>query len=286
MGFNPKYRDKFVAFIDILGFKQLVEHSETDDGIELQEILDLLKVFGEEGERAHFERYGPIICPRSLAIEKHLDFRLTQVSDCVIVSAEISPAGVINLLSHCKKVAVGFLVRGVMCRGYVTRGKVFHTEKHIIGTGYQTAYESEAGVRAFKKAADERGTPFIEVDTSVVDYVVNSTDECVQKMFGRMVKSDGELSAIFPFDPFSHSLALGSFGVKFDPVKEHQSNDVVRSIIKKLKQRIQERVDPANLQAVAKAQHYLSMLDEQLDACDKTDEMIDVMCQPFPRRSL
>ena len=39
-----EYKDKFIAFIDILGFKQFVEQSSQSDGMALAEILALLEV--------------------------------------------------------------------------------------------------------------------------------------------------------------------------------------------------------------------------------------------------
>jgi hypothetical protein len=282
----PEYRDKFVAFIDVLGFKQLVERSTSGDGETLSEVLALLQAFGNQNERSLFEQHGPFVCPYSRAIDRNLDFRLTQISDCVVVSSEVSPAGAINLLSHCTKVVLSLLVKGAMCRGYVTRGPVFHTDSQVIGTGYQAAYEGEGGVVAFKREADERGTPFVQVDQSVVDYVLNNSDECVRKMYGRMVKCDGDVSAIFTFECLSHSFALGGFGVKFDPDAERRSNEVVRSNIRRLKERVQARVDPSNTKAVARARHYLAILDRQLEICDTTDKMIDDLRQPFPRRRL
>lgn len=282
----PEYRDKFVAFIDVLGFKSLVEQSTRGEGETLAEVLALLESFGSHNERSLFQQYGPTICPCSRVLEKNLDFRLTQISDCVILSAEVSPGGVINILGHCSRVVTGFLLKGVMCRGYITRGPIFHTDTQVIGTGYQAAYAGESGVVAFKHEADEQGTPFVQVDQAVVDYVLKETDHCVQKMYGRMVKSDGDVSAIFPFDRFSHSFAIGGFGGKFDPEQEHRSNDVVRSNIRTLKERVQARVDQSNPKAVAKVRHYLSMLDDQLEVCDRTDETIDLLCQPFPRQGL
>lgn len=283
---DPEYLDKFVAFIDVLGFKSLVEQSTRGEGETLAEVLALLETFGSHNERSLFQQHGPTICPCSHVLEKHLDFRLTQISDCVILSAEVSPGSVINLLGYCSRVVTGFLLKGVICRGYITRGPIFHTDTQVIGTGYQAAYAGESGVVAFKREADEQGTPFVQVDQAVFDYVLKETDDCVRKMYGRMVKSDGDVSAIFPFDRFSHSFAIGGFGVKFDPEREHRSNDVVRSSIRMLKERVQARVDQSNPKAVAKVRHYLSILDDQLNVCDRTDEMIDLLCQPFPRQRL
>jgi len=179
---------------------------------------------------------------------------------------------------------VGFLLKGVMCRGYVTRGSIYHSESQIIGTGYQSAFASESVVTAFKREADEHGTPFVEIDQPVSEYVAVNGDDCVRKMYGRMVKSDGEVSAIFPFDRLSHSFVIGGFGVKFDPARERRANDVVRSNIRVLRSRVEVRIDSQNPRAVSKGRHYLAMLDDQLAVCDTTDEMIDSLSCPFPSR--
>jgi hypothetical protein len=62
-----------------------------------------------------------------------------------------------------------------------------------------------------------------------------------------------------------------------------KSNDNLRNNIKRYKDRIESFISPANAQAQAKAGHYLKALDEQLLACDKTDEAIRMLCKPFGR---
>src|SRR6267378_3569937 len=79
--------------------------------------------------------------PFAARVRADLDFRLTQISDCVVVSTEISPAGVINLVNRCWGAVIRLLQNGLMCRGYITRGRIFHTETQVIGTGYQRAYQ-------------------------------------------------------------------------------------------------------------------------------------------------
>jgi hypothetical protein len=160
-----------------------------------------------------------------------------------------------------------------MCRGYITRGPVYHTETQVIGSGYQAAFAAEADVTAFKREADERGTPFVEIDASIAEYVASCGDSCVQMMYSRNVKNDGTVSAVFPFARFSHSFAIGGFGGRFDPKKERESNDVVRSNIHKLKKRVEAHINQ-NDNALIKGRHYLAILDEQLVICDQTDEFI------------
>lgn len=280
------FSDKFVAFVDILGFNNLVTDSERGSGIPLSEILGLLKELGTGKERDHFDKYGPTCCPMAPCIEKNLDFRVTQISDCVIASGEVSPAGAINLISHCWGAVISLLAHGIMCRGYIKRGRVFHTDTQILGSGYQDAYLAESKVIAFQREADERGTPYVEVDAEIANYVESQSDACVKEMFSRMVKRDGNTVVLFPFQRLHHSFVIGGFGRKFDPEKQLESNRNLRVIIGRYKDRVMSFVDPNNTSAMAKASHYLDALDVQLRGCDETDDMIRMLNSPFGRRAL
>jgi len=259
----------------------MVKAAEDGTGRPLSEIRGLLTQLGRQSDRERFAKYGPHICPESHFERKDLDFQVTQVSDCVVVSAEISPAGAINLVNHCWGAAIALLTKGVMVRGYVTRGKIYHEGNEFIGTGYQTAYEKEGGVTAFKREADEKGTPFIEVDPSVHDYIRTSTDECVRTMFSRHVRQDREVTAIFPFQVLSHSFIIGDFmGHRFDPQREKNSNNVTRNNLRLMKERVLQYVDKSNANAMKKAEHYISALDAQIVICDQTDEFIVGISRP------
>lgn len=280
-----QFKEKFIAFVDILGFKQMVQAAENGSGMTLLELIDMLKDLGVQDDRRQYEKNGPIMCPQSQYIQRDLDFKLNQVSDCVVVSSEVSPAGVINLTNHCWKAVIMLLHKGIMCRGYITKGLIYHDDSLFIGTGYQEAYLQEANVSAFKREADERGTPFVEVDQAVCEYVAEHGDSCVKEMFSRMVKTDGTVTALFPFQRLCHSFVInGWFGHKFDPLKEKASNDNVRKSIIKVKERILAFIDNNNPRAVRKAEYYVEALNAQLIECDETDKAIDMLCAPFPSR--
>ncbi|SNB44938.1 hypothetical protein [Geobacter sp. DSM 9736] len=281
-----KFEEKFIAFVDVLGFKSMVEASEAGTGMTLPEIVECLSKLGTREDEDKILRRGATICPGSMCIEKNLNFRITQISDCVIVSSEVSPAGLINLVSHCWGAVIELLVRGIMCRGYITRGAIYHQDGQVIGSGYQRAYAREAGVCAFKLEADERGTPFVEIDEEVCRFVDEETDSCVKEMFSRMVKTEDGTTALFPFKRLSHSFIIAGFGRTFDAEKEKEANNNVRKQLLALKERVMYYVDHTNTRAVAKAKHYLRALDEQLTVCDMTDDMISKLCAPLPLRRL
>lgn len=279
-----EFKDKFIAFIDVLGFKDMVAAAEAGTGMTLTEIHELLSCLGTNKVRESFRNIGPTVCPQSPHHSKDLDFQLTQVTDCAVISAEVSPAGIINLISHCSGSIIRLLFKGVMCRGYITRGSIYHVENQFIGTGYQRAYSRESEVTAFKRHADDRGTPFVEVDPEVCEYVTNLSDTNVKEIFSRSVKSDGEVTAIFPFRRLSHSFMIGGMGVEFDPEKEKKSNQDWRILLETLKERVGALVDTSNQRAVSKCEHYMAVLDQQIEVCNKTDQMIEVLCKPISVR--
>lgn len=274
-----EFEEKFIAFIDVLGFKNMVEESEAGDGIPLSELMAHLSKFGSSNDEKKF-MHGHTYCPQSEFISNGLNFKITQISDCAIISSEISPSGVINLLGHCTTAVTGLLMQGIMCRGYITRGSIYHQNNQVIGSGYQEAYAKESGVTAFKIEADERGTPFVEVDDSICNYIASSDDSCIKEMFSRMSKTEDGITALFPFQRLSHSFMMAE---DFDPQREKENNDNIRQILNTLVMRVERFINPSNEKAVKKSRHYIKAIREQLRICDKTDEAIDKLCQPFPR---
>jgi hypothetical protein len=262
----------------------MVADSESGTGLPLSQILGLLKNFGSPDERQKYESHGPFLCPCSPRIANNIDFRLSQISDCAVISTEVSPAGAINLISFCWGIAMRFLQRGILCRGHITRGHIYHSADQFIGTGYQNAYAAESNVSLFQRGPDDKGTPFIEVDNDFCQYIKDSSDACVKEMFGRLTRSDGEGVAIFPFQRLQHSFLIAGLNIKFDPNKEREANGNVRKWIKTMKENVLSFADARNPKAMRKIEHYIEALDAQLAACDETDKFIDKLCQPFPTR--
>jgi hypothetical protein len=269
------FDDKFVAFIDILGFKNLVAAAEAGNGIQLADLLDLTAKLSASSEQAELKAYGPTVCPQSSYVRSDLSFRSTQISDSVIVSAEVSPAGAANFIGRCWGITVRLLNSGVLCRGYITRGSIFHTDTQVIGTAYQRAYQRESAVTAFHRDPAEQGTPFVEIDPAVTAYVKTCGDSCVEKIYARCTENDGELDALFPFRSLEQSFVIGGPYAKFvDYQRIRQGNIGLRSDIETLKTQMKNAVDPKTARAVQKVEHYIRALDRQLRGCDHVDQIL------------
>lgn len=182
---EAEFSQKFIVFFDVLGWKHHIQAANEGRGLTIIELEEIITALGTSEDRSHFEKYGPTICPRAPRIRSDLDFRVTAASDCAIVSAEISPAGLINLVSHCWSACLKLLSKGMMCRGYIKRGPIHHTDKHQFGIGLNEAIEGEKNVSFFREDANDRGTPFIEVDQEIVRYVEEQPDACVKEMSPR-----------------------------------------------------------------------------------------------------
>lgn len=275
-----QFAEKFVAFVDILGFKDMVKDSESGTGRDIGSILELLQMLGCPELQERVCKHGPTFCPESRKVAQDLDYKVTQISDCVVISAEKSPSGILQVVNHCWLAAFKLLNAGILCRGYVTMGSVFHTDHQVIGSAYINAFHKEREVSFLRQSEGQKGTPFIEIDPAIVSYINDCGDNCVQEIFGRMTKSHGNLTAIFPFKVLQHSFLIGNS----DQASEISANNKVR-------QRIIDLIDKIAFQkadedkASDKISHYLGVLQDQLIICNQTEDLINSLYSPFPRQT-
>jgi len=277
------FMDKFIAFIDILGFSDLVQQRESEGNANFDDLLELTKKLGTQADRERFAQHGPAMCPGSKYISRDLAFCITQISDCVVVSAEVSPAALINLCQHCFRVSIDLLVAGHLCRGYVTRGNVFHSASQFFGTGYQRAVEGEKSVSVFQTDDLDRGTPFIQIDRSVCDYVQTSGDRCVQDMFGRMTESDCTEIAISPF-PSLKNIPSTLIDDHFDPNKFKASVARSRDNIIQLLIQLDRYESTATEKARRKIEHYRRKLTEVLETKKREYEQMEKLAAQISTR--
>lgn len=280
------FEEKFIAFIDLLGFSHMVAESEAGRGITVLEIADLLSKLGTSADSYKFQD-GATTCPLSTFIRKDLNFKVNQDSDSTIISAEVSPAGVINLIDHCSSVVKRLMFKGVMCRGYITKGKIAYINQTYIGSGFIKAYKEETNVTAFQLEADhlatgKRSTPFVEIDPLVCEYIEQSTDDCVREMFNRTTKTRNNITALFPFNELTPWFAITP---SFVPDREKMSIENAKAFLGKLIGEIERFADRGNEKAWQKGQYYIEALSAQLDKCDQMLGDIDNLSSRFPKDS-
>ena len=272
---EPQFREKFIAYLDILGFKAKVESAEHGTGLSLSQLLTVLATLEDRKHSETIRDYGPRICPKSRCIQRDLEYRVTQISDCAVVSAEESPAGIINVIAHTYAAALKLLTQGMMVRGYITRGNIYHEGNKFIGTGYQKALEGEKSVTAFQELAVDGGTPFVEIDPEVVRYINDCGDPCVKEMFTRMTKSEGDITVIFPYK----RLVDLAFANDFSNGLDKSNLRAIRSLIHNARQKVESFAPSSDQHATRKSKYYLKLLNDVLEQCEQIEKVLD---SPFP----
>ena len=284
MNAQVEFRDKFIAFVDILGFSSKVEQAEKGEELHLSDLIDFCSALAQRDHTKGIAEYGPTTCPESSRISRGLDYEVTQVSDCAVISAEVSPAGIVHLVQHVSACAFRLLRSGIMVRGYVTRGRIFHRGNQFMGTGYQKAISEEKQVGAFRWPLDETATPFVEVDPVVVDYVNKDTDKCVRDVFKMWSNTDENgITAIFPF---KRLIQLAEDFALSDLEKCRENVEVVENWIFDFLHKLDLQLQRAERGANEKAKYYRLFLYEQLNECDKLKKDLDLLGQPSVRISV
>ncbi|WP_197167115.1 hypothetical protein [Novosphingobium aureum] len=121
----PAYREKYVAFVDLLGFSNLVQRSANDE-MALKAVVDAI------------ERLKDTACENPAT-----DTLITYFSDCLVLSCERSPRALISMLQNLVTIAENLLVVDVMVRGALTVGKIHHDRHFMFGPAMIEAYRME-----------------------------------------------------------------------------------------------------------------------------------------------
>jgi hypothetical protein len=130
------YEERVLAYIDILGWKELIERSAKDFSV----MATVTKAVESLIKHADFVRN----VGRAVLIGKGL--QLTVFSDTVVLSCRSNPRAAYFLLSHAQKFCLDLMEAGVYTRGAIVRGPLFHRGGVIFGPALVEAHTLETAV--------------------------------------------------------------------------------------------------------------------------------------------
>ncbi len=174
---NFQYDRRHVAFLDILGFSRLMDDSHVSEKYarNLHHVFSIILYETEsiffEGE--HIEDEGVFEFEFSRPADSRC--QITTVSDAIVISLpeystadSICPRGrllqLLQLLECVADVQAFLAAFGVLCRGGLTVGPLYHGRDIVLGQGLVSAYRLES-----KKAQ----YPRVVIDKSVVEILLN-----------------------------------------------------------------------------------------------------------------
>ena len=130
------YIDRYCAFIDILGFRELVR-SLANEGSRFEKLRTLL---------------SKIHSPANPATKSwDIGFRAQSISDAVAISTLVSETGLIHLFIAVENLAVDLLKEGYLIRGALVKGKLYQDDKMVFGEALVRAFELEKSVVRFPR---------------------------------------------------------------------------------------------------------------------------------------
>ncbi len=139
--FIDNYKDRYVAFLDLLGFKGRVIESEKspDHRRYLHEILDIVR---------------DTLCRND---SPKLGVNFTYFSDCIIVTAERTSEGLLDIFQSISTLSLNLLQYDVLIRGGLTCGGTHHGRDFVYGTAVNRAHhiESTVAINPLTMVSDE-----------------------------------------------------------------------------------------------------------------------------------
>jgi hypothetical protein len=156
------YEDRYCAYVDILGFGELVE--KLDQGqTPFEALQELLKKI-----------HNPP--PSNASGFERADFRAQSISDAVALSGADNIVGLSSVIHAINRLAVDLLHQGFFIRGAIVKDKLHHDDKMVFGRALVRAYRLESNVVRY---------PRVMVTREVVETIRTSRDE---KAVGRLLR--------------------------------------------------------------------------------------------------
>jgi hypothetical protein len=136
------YDERYVAFVDILGFAEIVrktEHDMTDKRYDA-----LVKTLTEIGSY------------NEPTINESDDFQFQSFSDSVIMSTASKTTGLLHLLHSISNLSIRLLSTGLLMRGAIAKGKLLHDQFVMFGPAFLVAYNTELHIAKYPRVVLSR----------------------------------------------------------------------------------------------------------------------------------
>ncbi len=151
------YEKRIVAFIDILGFKELVKESEKDSAkLDLiYESLTFLKTM-EKPESWDLNLIKIEESFKSKALDLKEKVSCTNFSDSILISVKVEEdkvsAAFSTLVANLSFIGLKLMINGILFRGGITYGKLIHNENGVVmGQGLIDAYNLENKIAKYPR---------------------------------------------------------------------------------------------------------------------------------------
>jgi hypothetical protein len=139
------YSERYVVFLDILGFGEIVRNSVRAPA-QAAELVRILNRISGRTEPLEYDRlFGA-------------DFKAQSFSDCILLSASASDSGLEHLLYVVYNLAFDLLANGILTQGGIAKGELHHSDKIVFGPALIKAYDLERRIAEFPRIVVDKAT--------------------------------------------------------------------------------------------------------------------------------
>lgn len=134
-----QYGERAFAFLDILGFKDVIKQIDANPDlvVEVRKALVFALRVEEVNSKEIIEGW------------RQSKLEVIAFSDCIVISA--SKEELFSVVLKAKSIAGNMLAMGFLCRGGIAIGKGYHQDRIVFGQGFNDAHELEQSVAIYPR---------------------------------------------------------------------------------------------------------------------------------------
>lgn len=175
MSDSDPYREKYVVFIDMLGFSDMVRASGADF----------------EKRKAVMEAIGRL--KDTACNNPHTGTLVSYFSDCIVISSDRTSNGLRDIINSSRTIAENLLQVDVLIRGGFAVGGIHHDGDFMFGPGMLEAYDLERLKTGARQptiiASSEFWADVVRAGAWAADWFIHDSDESEERHYLHYLRS-------------------------------------------------------------------------------------------------
>lgn len=169
---EEKQTECCVAYIDILGFKDMIDNDSHLPVFALRFIKRFISIYYHSNNEHNNEVEADEFLPKA-----------TMFSDSIVISQPMSEVDYPLFIELIAQLQYGLFTKGILIRGGISCGKLYHDENYLFGKGLIKAYLFESTYADY---------PRILIDINLIEEIHKMVEKRFDQSWKEYIRIDGE----------------------------------------------------------------------------------------------